>query len=301
MKIVGTVIAFFLAFQASILAQSTKVDTHEYEPRPGQEILDLEKLLTLSSVVPSRSYGGQISDMIRDTPIIAHVRQGRSFLYCYPENEDSYCGWLVSFIVDNSARSDDARINISLPENIVYVFDRDGRILSWSGAFLDDNEFGHPNLVDRAFSSTRFINDKTKKVVEVSLGLSDKFKGWRRTLIYDANTYQYGFFLRLALERAGFHRMDYNVAPANYFLSVDMQNVNVGAFGWSFPTKITSSIVIKRGASSLSETKIEGKGVSKHNAAMPEVRGANAMSAAMADSAVQIVKELEKQIGSDTP
>lgn len=297
LKLFAATLQIFLLAAAPLLATSTKPEQRLCGPRPAEEIAGEESLLTHVTQADLLQSGivGALSPVHAQAPIP----------WCYPDGNKDFCGWLVPF------RFELRFANRHIPPKVRVLFFRNGRLVSWVGSFLDEDDrivalpvmetseeggssyradlTGFTNPLNQAYSS-EFTEEGTGKTVEVKLSLSDEIRGGTRTY-YNEDSLQMGFFLRVALERAGFHRNEKSSGAPDYVLSVDLKGIKTAAKGWSNRTTVSASATVSSGISAPQEEEFEATG--------PSMPLPSNWDAAMARVAEKIARDLKQNLDTE--
>ena len=275
-----------------------------------------------NALLPRDLFGRYFSELTEPSAAFVTTHVGTVEPWLYPDDGGKSCGWILPISFELAANTNSnpgtrplaarhianglvkdlrmssvngsTRLNITVPPSSI-LFER-GRVVSWQGSFHDDRGTDL-DLLNKVHSN-QFVDDKTKTVVEASLGISDSFLGWRRT-IYDSFSLQYGFYVRFALERAGFHRVDLVTSP-DVRVDVKLAGIEAPSFGASYAATIRSQIVVHRRSSDALVKEVDSRQrVSfKVHSSDARARAGAAMNQSMADAAGKVVSELQDALAT---
>jgi hypothetical protein len=294
--------ALILLLPSLLFAKTPVADPAIYGPQPTWK--------EISSVLQPPSISESLLAALLHADAVHVLASGGAVKpWCYPNHAGTYCGWLATFVYDiDIVSTSPVKTRVNLPSYEVSIFFRDGKPLAWQGAISDDRvssplKFSFTAIksdgkadavaVDVFHPQFLFVNDKTGAIVEVKQGVAAAFKGWRRTF-YSEYSLQYGFFLFVALEEAGFHRVDKADRPPDYVIDNTMQDIKTPTFGTSLPATVFSSVSIFKGNILVSKKDISATEVAKFKVDI--YRGVGAMNAAMADVAELTVQYFKDAI-----
>jgi hypothetical protein len=297
-------------------AKTPKPDLNVYGPPPTKE--DLNKLAL--SLETSSSDAAKIKDSDErgiNSLIVTYASAGDPYAWCFPNDEGTYCGWMVRLDLKYKIKGEkgsvwgidplrklNANTTVDMGGNKhIYssVFMREGNVVAWQGAISDFRDFMGLN---RVFNPI-FIDSKTGAAVQVKLDIAGHLAStptakevWfgATQSIYADYSYQLGFFLVGALERAGFHRSDSLGTPASYVLNATLSDIKIPPERKSIPATAKCSLTVLKGASPLSKSELEATKVSP--VPLKGMYGFTlaSMNMAFEDVATQAALELQKQI-----
>ncbi len=306
--------ALILLCPSLLFAKPPEADPAIYGPQPsGNELASILRPLFSNSLLRS-----PLAESMNMDSASVSVTGGAIQPWCYPNHASTYCGWLATFVftVDAVSANKKGFSKIKFPSSDVSIFFRNGKPLAWQGAIYDNRQFNPLKLsftaiesdgkaeavaVDVFHPTFLFVNEKTGALIELKLSVAKEFKGWRRACYNDESyvhlhSLQYGFYLFLALEEAGFHRVDHASKQPDYVIDNIMLGLTNPTFSYRTTAHLSLSITNK--TSIVSKKDFEATAEPNTPYWFNIDKSVSAMNIAMADAAEQEVLYIKEQLGT---